>query len=191
MANFCFNPSKSKAKKRGKLSSEDVKQLDILKRKFCTSAWKFVSYAFFVGYGIYALSDQTEWLRDPAKYPFCYPNNEMPHLLHLYYIMATSYYAYSSFSIFFEPKMKDRNEMLLHHGVTLALLVTSYIGNVTKYGLAILLLHDIADPWMEIAKLCFYNKLKMLSNVFFIIFASTFIYSRVYIFPRYIVYPIA
>lgn len=81
--------------------------------------------------------------------------------------------------------------MLLHHGVTLSLLVSSFIGNVTKYGLAILILHDIADPLMEIAKLCFYNKLKILSNIFFVIFASTFIYTRVYIFPRYIIMPIA
>ena len=80
--------------------------------------------------------------------------------------------------------------MLLHHGVTLSLLITSYIGNVTKYGLAILLLHDIADPWMEIAKICFYNKLKTFSNIFFVIFASTFIYSRVYVYPRYIITPI-
>lgn len=143
------------------MSQEDLKQLETTKHKFCTSAWKFVSYAFFVGYGIYALKDQQSWLWSPSQYPFCYPNNQMPHLLHLYYIMATSYYAYASVSIFFEPKMKDRNEMLLHHGVTLSLLVSSYVGNVTKYGLAILLLHDIADPWMEIAKLCFYNKLKM------------------------------
>ncbi len=191
LANFCFNPSAAKTKKKGKLSSDDVKQIDTLKHKFCTSAWKLVSYSFFVGYGIYALYDQQDWLWEPVKYPICYANNQMPHLLHLYYIMAMSYYGYSSFSIFFEPKMKDRNEMLLHHGVTLSLLVSSFIGNVTKYGLAILILHDIADPLMEIAKLCFYNKLKILSNIFFVIFASTFIYTRVYIFPRYIIMPIA
>ena len=34
-------------------------------------------------------------------------------------------------------------------------LISSYAGNVTKYGLAILILHDIADPLMEVAKMCF------------------------------------
>lgn len=74
--------------------------------------------------------------------------------------MATAYYIYTSFAIFFEPKMKDRNEMLLHHFVTLSLLISSYAGNVVKYGLAILILHDIADPLMEVAKMCFYTNVK-------------------------------
>lgn len=131
-----------------------------MKHKFNTSAWKFVSYTFFVCYGIYALRQEQSWLWDPQNYHRCFPDNQIPFLLRLYYNMATAYYIYTSFSIFFEPKMKDRNEMLLHHFVTLSLLVSSYAGNVVKYGLAILILHDIADPLMEVAKMFFYTNVK-------------------------------
>lgn len=149
-----------KKSKKSKASEEDIRSSSILKHKFNTSAWKFVSYAFFVGYGIYALRHEQSWLWDPSNYHQCFPDNQIPVLLRLYYNMATAYYMYTSVSIFFEPKMKDRNEMLLHHFVTLSLLISSYIGNVTKYGLAILILHDIADPLMEVAKMCFYTNVK-------------------------------
>lgn len=56
--------------------------------------------------------------------------------------------------------MKDRTEMMIHHAVTLSLLTTSFVGNTTKYGLAILILHDLADPLMEIAKIFFYTNVK-------------------------------
>lgn len=163
LANYLFSPNKfggKKNKKKSKASEEDIRSFEVIKHKFNTSAWKFVSYTFFVGYGIYALRNEQSWLWNPSSYHLCFPNNQIPFLLRLYYNMATSYYIYTSFAIFFEPKMKDRNEMMLHHAVTLTLLVTSYLGNVTKYGLAILILHDIADPLMEVAKMFFYNGIK-------------------------------
>lgn len=157
MANYLLAP---KMNKKGKISEADLRSFETLKHKFNTSAWKFVSYAFFVAYGIYALKDEGSWLWEPKNYHYCFPNNTIPFLLRLYYNMATSYYIYTSFAIFFEPKMKDRNEMMLHHAVTLSLLVSSFVGNVTKYGLSILILHDVADPLMEVAKMFFYTNNK-------------------------------
>lgn len=159
-----FAPKKSAGKKKNKASAEDIRAFEIIKNKFNTSAWKFVSYTFFVAYGIYALKDEGYWFWNPSSYHYCFPNNTIPFLLRLYYNMATAYYFYASFSIFFEPKMKDRNEMMLHHVVTLSLLVSSFLGNTTKYGLAILLLHDVADPLMEVAKIFFYTKVKWVTR---------------------------
>lgn len=52
--------------------------------------------------------------------------------------------------------MKDRYQMLTHHIVTSILLASSYYFNVTKYGVPIMLLHDVADPLMEAAKMSLY-----------------------------------
>lgn len=163
IASYLFSPTNKigkVGKKNSKASAEDIRSFEVLKHKFNTSAWKFVSYTFFVGYGIYALRNEQDWLWNPSSYHLCFPNNQIPFLLRLYYNMATAYYIYTSYAIFSEPKMKDRNEMMIHHAVTLSLLITSYLGNVTKYGLAILILHDIADPLMEIAKMFFYTGIK-------------------------------
>jgi hypothetical protein len=153
--------SKPKLKRRGaKASEEDIAQFEKLKHKFVTSAWKLVSYGFFVGYGLYSLKDQTHWVFSPSDYPACFPDNIIPSALKLYYSMAISYYLYACISIAFEPKMKDRREMMVHHAVTLSLLFMSYTSNMVKYGLAILILHDLADPWMELAKICFYSQVQ-------------------------------
>lgn len=164
LAVVLFAPKKSGKKQKVKASAEDIRAFEVIKHKFNTSAWKFVSYTFFVAYGIYALKDEGYWLWNPNNYHHCFPNNAIPFLLRFYYNLATAYYFYTSFSIFYEPKMKDRNEMMLHHVVTLSLLVSSFLGNATKYGLAILLLHDIADPLMEVAKIFFYTNVKWVKS---------------------------
>lgn len=51
-----------------------------------------------------------------------------------------------------------------------------------------MILHDISDPLMEAAKLFNYSKCKRASNAFFLTFALTFVYTRVYLFPRHIIY---
>ena len=51
-----------------------------------------------------------------------------------------------------------------------------------------MILHDVADPMMELAKLFNYAKYKRCADVAFLFFMVTFIYLRVYIFPRHIIY---
>lgn len=56
-----------------------------------------------------------------------------------------------------------------------------------KYGTAIMSLHDFSDPWMEAAKLFNYASITIGANICFTIFALSFIYLRVYIYPAYII----
>jgi hypothetical protein len=56
-----------------------------------------------------------------------------------------------------------------------------------KYGTAIMVLHDFSDPWMECAKLFNYLRITSGSNIAFSIFALSFFYLRVWVFPRYII----
>ncbi len=73
---------------------------------------------------------------------------------------------------------------LIHHGFTLTLLVTSYAHNAFRFGSAIILLHDLADPWLDLAKLLNYVQEGSLSaNIAFILFAIFFIIPRVLLFP--------
>jgi hypothetical protein len=60
--------------------------------------------------------------------------------------------------------------------------------NTLRFGIAVMLLHDVADPWMELAKLANYTRFKFLADAAFVTFALVFVYTRVYMFPRYIIY---
>lgn len=50
-----------------------------------------------------------------------------------------------------------------------------------------MILHDLADPFMEIAKLFFYSKSMGFANGFFAIFALVFIITRDYYYPFMVV----
>ena len=58
----------------------------------------------------------------------------------------------------FEAKQKksDYIALMIHHSSTLGLLWVSYIYSFHRIGAVIAFLHDLADPWMEIAKLTLY-----------------------------------
>lgn len=87
----------------------------------------------------------------------CYYNR--PKIVILY-ALEMGYYLFSTVAVFFEPKMKDRTQMFIHHIFTCFLIVSSYLGKITKFGVPIMLLHDVADPAMEFAKLCVYSGYK-------------------------------
>jgi sphingoid base N-palmitoyltransferase len=135
-----------------------------------------------------ALWDQQDWLWNPLSYYQHFPEKSIPTLVHWYYYLEMGYYLHSTVALFTEfPPLKDRPVMLIHHTFTLALLGSSYYLNTLKYGVSIMLLHDISDPFLELAKTALYAGNKALSNASFALFASTFMILRDWIFPRYII----
>merc|ERR1719309_716766 len=55
-------------------------------------------------------------------------------------------------------------------------------------GSLVLLIHDFADHWLELAKLARYAKFQTLCDTAFVVFSSTWIYTRLAIFPAWICY---
>lgn len=140
-----------------KKNSKAAIALEEKREKFLTSGWKLISYVFFLAVGFWAIQTELYWFWDPYTYHLPYPEGKVPSRIMTFYALETGYYIYSTFAVFFEPKMKDRAQMFVHHIFTTFLLVSSYVGNTTKFGVPIMLLHDLADPPMEFAKLCIYT----------------------------------
>jgi hypothetical protein len=59
-----------------------------------------------------------------------------------------------------------------------------------RFGAVVMVLHDMSDPLMEIAKLCLYSGQQGRANFWFASFAVTFIASRCYVYPKYIIFTI-
>lgn len=165
-------------------------QVAKLRHKFLHSFWKCFTYVAFVAYGMYAVSFETSWLWRPAEYHKVFLKGTIPPLLFWYYALETSYYVFSLGLLYYEPKMKDRPQMTLHHLVTIALLVTSYVGRMLKFGVPIMLLHDLADPFMELAKMFLYCGNELGANFSLAVFTGTFMYTRNWVFPRHIIWTI-
>merc|ERR1712227_1139813 len=83
--------------------------------------------------------------------------------------------------------------MLTHHLATLILISGSYLMNMTPIATATMIVHDIADSLLEIAKLFNYMKdarpwAEGVSDGVFVSFAIAFITSRCGVFPYKIIY---
>ncbi|KAJ3183808.1 hypothetical protein HDU87_005924 [Geranomyces variabilis] len=156
--------------------------------KFVLSGWKFITYGVSTAIGAYIIYAE-DWLLTPRLYwtNFGSPGVMTP-LMKLYYKTGFSSYLYGSISIiFFEPRQKDFAVMVSHHLVTLSLMFLSYLWPYFRIGCAILLLHDLSDPIMELAKMALYAGKTRLADALFGTFALVFIVTRNWIFPFYII----
>lgn len=94
-----------------------------------------------------------------------------------------------------EIHRSDALEMILHHLTTIALIMSSYLTNFTRIGSSILLLHDLSDVFLESAKVFNYMNLanpkikilKIVCDSIFVVFAVSFVITRLIIYPRYVI----
>lgn len=96
------------------------------------------------------------------------------------------------YACMFETRRKDYWATMAHHFVTVSLLCCSYAMGFNKIGLVIMFLHDIADPFLEVAKIGNYTSPPQpaVTNSFFIIFAMLWIIMRVFYFPIWVIYSV-
>jgi hypothetical protein len=123
-----------------------------------------------------------------------------------------------AFAIFFEVKKKDffevsisqrsaaparsrpcgliRSPLLLrlaeqllgHHVCTIVLIAFSYHVNFVRIGSLVILVHDLADPFLELGKLLNYAKRQAACDAVFTIFAVDFGITRIFMYPRSVIY---
>lgn len=168
-----------KERKNDKMIIEDIRW------KFVTSLTKFLSYMTMIGTALWALRGEWDWVLD---YKIMHiPFSVVPDKIRFFYLLELGYYLCTIVTIFWEPKMKDQKQMFTHHLFTICLLATSFYYNTIKYGMVIMILHDVSDPLMELAKMFNYCKSLIWSSFFFGSFAISFIVLRTFIYPRYVI----
>lgn len=154
--------------------------------KFRIAFFKLVFYISAVTLGIFVLKNEnwayTLHLLTPVK--------EIPLKFKIYYFYEISFYMTELITIFYEPKKKDFFQMVAHHITTLFLMYLSFDIRYIHFGVVILLLHDISDPLLELAKVEHYVKKDSIANTTIFIFTAVFIVSRLFIYPRFIVYQV-
>ena len=103
-----------------------------------------------------------------------------------YIMLSLSYYWSTVFSIFQDAKRKDFWEMLIHHIITILLIVFCWAGNAIRGGTLLLILHDSAGIFQQTTKMAIYLKWQRTSNTLFGIFTLTWIATRLGLYPFWI-----
>lgn len=163
--------------------------------KFVETIWRDILYCSSVAYGSYLLfyPEYAAWVKDPRHYWIGWPYQDN-NRLHVYYKFGLGSYFHQL--LWTEVSRSDSAEMILHHFTTIALMVSSYAVNFTRIGTSILILHDVSDVFLETAKLLHYASMPKVhkwlerpTEVFFAIFTISFFCTRLYVFPRYVIWP--
>jgi hypothetical protein len=169
--------------------------------KFSEAAWRMIFYTYFcyVGYIALFTPETAIWIKDTRHHWIGWPFHPMSNLLEFYYQVELGSYIHQL--LWTEVSRSDSLQMILHHLTTILLMVISYLTNFTRVGASILLLHDAADVFLEVAKIFHYidiggrNKIvctvsKFMCDGLFVVFAVTFFVTRLIIYPRYILYSV-
>lgn len=171
-----------------KIISKDLKRSNPLSSvKLSISLWKSLYFLSTSIYGIYFLKNEP-WLFNSYHYSYHYKDN-IPYKFQIYYLISSAFYVYEIIYLYIEPLKKDFVQMQIHHITSLTLMYLSYQQNLIRYGVLILCLYDISDPFLEIAKVNLYLNNKKIANILYCIFAIIFIISRNVIYPVWIVWP--
>eukprot|EP00003_Mantamonas_plastica_P028575 TRINITY_DN654_c0_g2_i1.p4 TRINITY_DN654_c0_g2~~TRINITY_DN654_c0_g2_i1.p4 ORF type:complete len:210 (-),score=53.91 TRINITY_DN654_c0_g2_i1:57-686(-) len=111
-----------------------------------------------------------------------YPFTELTLAVKCYMILQVGFYLQAITVICLEDKRKDFWAMMIHHLITAYLIAAALLWNYTFYGIIIVMLHDFADIFLYLTKVIHYAKSKW-QDLFFAIFALSFLVSRLMIFP--------
>jgi len=171
--------------KRGKtLTPEKQKRATVT--RFENAMWEAIFYTMSASYGCYVYSLQ-EWTVWPTSNLWVnWPLQPMDDVFRGYYLLGLAFYSQALLSlIFFDKPRSDYWEYMLHHIVTIFLITASYYTRVQRYGLIILMLHDLGDIWLNWAKSFKYlgKRFKSATDLLFVVFVLVFVATRLVFLP--------
>lgn len=164
-------------------------------KKFIEALWRFLFYSFFCFLGIRVLfvPNTASWVLDTREHWISWPIQELHPLIYFYYQIELGAYIHQL--MWTEIQRSDAVEMLIHHLVTIFLISLSFLTGFTRIGSSIMLVHDLADIFLESGKCLNYianvkgnGWLSPICDTFFGLFTITFFISRLIIFPKYLLY---
>lgn len=164
--------------------------------KFGEAMWRSMFYTSFCLLGVVTLCFPTyvPWLLDTSENFNNWPHHPISALMNFYYQIELGCYIHQLH--WTEVNRSDALEMIIHHVVTIGLIVGSYMINFTRVGTSILLCHDFADIFLEIGK-CFNYTSKTpqykaiaspITDFLFVCFSVSFLVTRLIIYPRFLLY---
>ena len=121
--------------------------------KFTEALWRFIFYFTFcvIGFRTLFMPSIAPWVKDTKNHFIDWPLHAITDAMDFYYQVQLGSYIHQL--LWTEVTRSDAMEMILHHLTTISLISFSYMTNFVRIGSSILLLHDIADIFLESAKI--------------------------------------
>ena len=124
--------------------------------------------------------------------PHSYPEVEViPGVKEMYCIQLGFHFYSFIHQMFMRRSEKKYWEFVLHHTLTLFLILYSYCTNLVNLGTLVLFLHDISDVALSFSRAYAYLKIKNshFSTFTYVFSLALWIYTRCYVLPMYGIRP--
>ncbi|RWA04847.1 hypothetical protein EKO27_g10253 [Xylaria grammica] len=158
-----------------------AKQWGLEKRKdmtrFSEQAWLLVYYSFFWPLGVYLYYNSPSFMNLRELWTG-WPDREVTGLVKAYFLGQWAFWLQQVMVIHIEERRKDHWQMLTHHFITIALMAASYYYHHTRVGILILVLMDIVDIFLPLAKCLKYLGFSTLCDVMFGMFMVSWFLAR-------------
>lgn len=169
--------------------------------KFPESAWKFIIYSILWSYiaNLLVFNAKFDYFIHPQEiWEDWSIGMAIPDEIKWLYFVECGFYVHSVYgTLYMDEKRKDFAVMLLHHFITLILIIVSYGTRYHKIGVMVLFVHDATDILLEFTKCNVYLKNRggkfyayhdHIANIGFVTFTAAWYVFRLYWFPLKILY---
>lgn len=156
-------------------------QLHVTGRKqitrFVEQGWSVVYYtcSFLAGLYLFYVSDY--WLSASDMWRG-WPHYQLPVLTKAYYLIQLASWFHQIFVLHIEERRKDHRQMFTHHIVTCLLIIGSYYYYYTRVGHVVLILMDVVDILLSLAKVFNYANWRRTTDTLFVAFMASWMVMR-------------
>lgn len=126
------------------------------------------------------------WYHDIELLFVGFPNRMEPHFLILF-MLHIGYHTNSLLFHFTDELRADFVAMLLHHVLTVFILIEGHMSNCHRYGALVLFINDIADVITALTKIMNYTMHQKIAVGLLPILTASWIYTRCYLFPFWVI----
>jgi hypothetical protein len=156
-------------------------------RKFTYQCWLFLFYALSSVFG-YVVQMDKPWLGFPMRKEnmmglFANFPHQPEFLMTVYFSYELAFYFTELFAILTEDRRADFVEYVIHHTTASILVLMSYAGYDHPMGSYILLIHDISDIFLCLAKIFHYSRHETIVTCNFVLFLIFFVWMRLICLP--------
>eukprot|EP01047_Picozoa_sp_COSAG01_P072388 COSAG01_NODE_11498_length_1921_cov_4.789243_2_plen_309_part_00 len=160
--------------------------------RFHSAGWEAIFYTLSSACGLFVLARESfEWSVWPTSNIWVgWPLQTFDGVFQAYYLLGLAFYFQALLSLLLlDDPRSDFLEYLLHHLVTIFLIAVSYHTRIVRYGLVILLLHDIGDVFLNWAKVFKYcgSACDVLCTICFVSFVIVFFLTRLVFLPLVVI----
>ncbi|KAK6828531.1 TLC domain-containing protein [Apiospora arundinis] len=145
--------------------------------RFAEQSWMLVYYSVAWPLGVYLYCQSPYFLNLGGLWEG-WPHKEIDGLMKLYISVQWAYWMQQLIVVNIEARRKDYLEMMFHHIVTITLITASYAYHLTRVGHLILVLMDVVDLILPLAKCFKYLGSTTVCNALFGVFLFTWALTR-------------